>query len=178
MTLCDVGLPLANEKQPRLHSGFCCLILTWFPQTRAKLLSVLQASRYRPWDNFGPTCYGFQKSFVQKEILSCKVQSLKGRKRRQFLLLSHNQLLWSCWFRDLVFLKSCIPLALTLFLQDSRSPTGKDWMETIECWVLQGLTLSVTSGYGSLYLFPSAEGGNFSDHDWTRHWSMSVTDYH
>lgn len=32
--------------------------------------------------------------------------------------------------------------------------------------------------YGSLYLFPSSAGRNFSDNDWTRHWAVSIAGYH
>lgn len=66
MTWCDVGVPLANKRQvfplagghlPRyfrliLHSHWVALTIL---QTRAGLFSVLQALRYRFWDNFCPT---------------------------------------------------------------------------------------------------------------------------
>lgn len=69
----------------------------------------------------------------------------------------------------LVFLISSFSLILILFLPpplwDSLSYKGRDLMETSKLWlnVPRFLILFVMSCYESLYLFPFARGGGFSD---------------
>ena len=69
--------------------------------------------------------------------------------------------------KGLVFLVS--PLAPTLFIpplpQCSLSSKGTDLMEEFHLWfnISRFLSLGILSACGSLYLFPSAVGGSFSD---------------
>ena len=62
----------------------------------------------------------------------------------------------------------------------SLNTVERDLMETshLGLSVLRYLTLCIMSGCGSLYLFPSAAGGSFSEDDWARHWSMSIAECH
>lgn len=74
-------------------------------------------------------------------------------------------------------LSSSLALKLsTSFPQGSLNPEAKDLRghPVLELSVPRCLGLSLTSGCGSLILFPSTAGGSFSHDGWTRHWSMSI----
>jgi hypothetical protein len=81
--------------------------------------------------------------------------------------------------QDLVFMVSSSPSSYSTTLpplQGSLSPQGSDLIETshLGLSVPRSFTFCVTSGCGSLHLFPSAAGGSFSEDGWARHWSMSI----
>jgi hypothetical protein len=72
----------------------------------------------------------------------------------------------------------------TLFLlplpQWSLNPSVKKVMETSNLGpsIPGSLTLCMMSGRGSIYLFPSASGGSFSDGWLSKTWSMSPAECH
>jgi hypothetical protein len=76
--------------------------------------------------------------------------------------------------RALISWWSPFSLPLTLFLpplvQVSLSSEGQDLIETSHLGMSApwSPTFSIMSGFRSLYLFPSASGGNFFNDDWKR----------
>jgi hypothetical protein len=66
--------------------------------------------------------------------------------------------------------------SLSPLLQSFLNPEGSDLMETshLGLTVPRSLTLWSLPSCGSLYLFPSAAGGGFSDDGWARHWSCVI----
>lgn len=131
-------------------------------------------------------------TWTLRNIINTKLEAIMQEQRSWCRpVQALGMLLYSLWVRmsfahvdldNLAFLASSISVGLAAFLPPLL------WSSWTLMWgaclkllpplrTLRCLTLWVISGYGSLYLFPSADGGSFTDDGWTRQKSMSIPKY-